>query len=391
MKTKTKITVVGAGYVGTSLGALLARKNNITFLEKDTAKVNLLQKKQTHLEENKLKKLIREKGITFSATTNYRQALTKSKFVIICTPTNFNQKNNNFDTSIVEFVIQETRKINKSALIVIKSTVSIGFTEKMQKKYKTKNIIFSPEFLREGSSVEDNLYPSRIIIGSSSAKAKIFSTLLQEISKKKVKIYFMKSSEAEAVKLFSNTFLAMRVSFFNELDSFSLFRDFDSKLIISGVSADPRIGDFYNNPSFGYGGYCLPKDTKQLLADYGSIPQTLIKSVVNSNKARKDLISEKIIKSSSKIIGIYLLSMKQGSDNFRSSAVQGIIRRLKKAQKEIIIYEPNLGKKYFLGLRVIKDLKVFKEKSELILTNRYSKKLDDVKKKVFTRDIFQVD
>ena len=391
MKTRTKITVVGAGYVGTSLGALLARKNNITFLEKDTAKVNLLQKKRTHLKENKLKKLIREKGITFSATTNYRESLTKSKFVIICTPTNFNQKNNNFDTSIVEFVIQETRKINKSALIVIKSTVPVGFTEKMQKKYKTKNIIFSPEFLREGSSVEDNLYPSRIIIGSSSAKAKIFSALLQEISKKKVKIYFMKSSEAEAVKLFSNTFLAMRVSFFNELDSFSLFKDFDSKLIISGVSADPRIGDFYNNPSFGYGGYCLPKDTKQLLADYGPIPQTLIKSVVNSNKLRKDLISEKIIKSSSKIIGIYQLSMKEGSDNFRSSSVQGIIRRLKKAKKEIIIYEPNLGKKYFLGIRVIEDLKIFKEKSELILTNRYSKKLDDVKKKVFTRDIFQVD
>lgn len=391
MKTRTKITVVGAGYVGTSLGVLLARKNNITFLEKDTAKVNLLQKKRTHLKENKLKKLIREKGITFSATTNYRESLTKSKFVIICTPTNFNQKNNNFDTSIVEFVIQETRKINKSALIVIKSTVPVGFTEKMQKKYKTKNIIFSPEFLREGSSVEDNLYPSRIIIGSSSAKAKIFSALLQEISKKKVKIYFMKSSEAEAVKLFSNTFLAMRVSFFNELDSFSLFKDFDSKLIISGVSADPRIGDFYNNPSFGYGGYCLPKDTKQLLADYGPIPQTLIKSVVNSNKLRKDLISEKIIKSSSKIIGIYQLSMKEGSDNFRSSSVQGIIRRLKKAKKEIIIYEPNLGKKYFLGIRVIEDLKIFKEKSELILTNRYSKKLDDVKKKVFTRDIFQVD
>jgi len=391
MKTRTKITVVGAGYVGTSLGALLARKNNITFLEKDTAKVNLLQKKRTHLKENKLKKLIREKGITFSATTNYRESLTKSKFVIICTPTNFNQKNNNFDTSIVEFVIQETRKINKSALIVIKSTVPVGFTEKMQKKYKTKNIIFSPEFLREGSSVEDNLYPSRIIIGSSSAKAKIFSALLQEISKKKVKIYFMKSSEAEAVKLFSNTFLAMRVSFFNELDSYSLFKNFDSKSIISGVSADPRIGNFYNNPSFGYGGYCLPKDTKQLLANYDSIPQRLIKAVVNSNEVRKDLISEKIISSSSKIIGIYLLSMKKGSDNFRSSSIKGIIRRLKKAKKEIIIYEPHLDKKTYLGLSVVKDFKAFKENSDLILTNRYSKKLEDVKKKVFTRDIFQVD
>tara|TARA_B100000242_G_scaffold120470_1_gene84435 strand:- start:55 stop:1230 length:1176 start_codon:yes stop_codon:yes gene_type:complete len=391
MKTKTKITVVGAGYVGTSLGALLARKNDVTFLEKDIKKVELLQNKKTHLNENELKKLLKEKRLTFSASTNYKKSLKKSQFVIVCTPTNFNEKNNNFDTSIVELVIQETRRINKTALIVIKSTVPVGFTEKMQRKHQTKNIIFSPEFLREGCSVKDNLFPSRIIIGSSNAKAKIFSNLLQEISNKKTRVYFMKSSEAEAVKLFSNTFLAMRVSFFNELDSYSLFKNFDSKSIISGVSADPRIGNFYNNPSFGYGGYCLPKDTKQLLANYDSIPQRLIKAVVNSNEVRKDLISEKIINSSSKIIGIYLLSMKKGSDNFRSSSIQGIIRRLKKAKKEIIIYEPHLDKKTFLGLSVVKDFKAFKEKSDLILTNRHSKKLEDVKKKVFTRDIFQVD
>ena len=390
MKTKTKITVVGAGYVGTSLGALLARKNDVTFLEKDIKKVELLQNKKTHLNENELKKLLKEKRLTFSASTNYKKSLKKSQFVIVCTPTNFNE-NNNFDTSIVELVIQETRRINKTALIVIKSTVPVGFTEKMQRKHQTKNIIFSPEFLREGCSVKDNLFPSRIIIGSSNAKAKIFSNLLQEISNKKTRVYFMKSSEAEAVKLFSNTFLAMRVSFFNELDSYSLFKNFDSKSIISGVSADPRIGNFYNNPSFGYGGYCLPKDTKQLLANYDSIPQRLIKAVVNSNEVRKDLISEKIINSSSKIIGIYLLSMKKGSDNFRSSSIQGIIRRLKKAKKEIIIYEPHLDKKTFLGLSVVKDFKAFKEKSDLILANRHSKKLEDVKKKVFTRDIFQVD
>ncbi len=388
---KTKITVVGAGYVGTSLGALLARKNDVTFLEKDTKKVDLLQNRKTHLKENKLKALLREKKLTFSASTNYKDSLKNSEFVIVCTPTDFNPKNNYFDTSIVEFVIQETRKINKSALIVIKSTVPVGFTKEMQKKYKTKNIIFSPEFLREGYSVNDNLFPSRIVVGSFNAKSKIFSNLLQEISKKKISSYFMKSSEAEAVKLFSNTFLAMRVSFFNELDSYSLFKDFDTKSIISGVSADPRVGNFYNNPSFGYGGYCLPKDTKQLLANYDSIPQRLIKAIVNSNEVRKDLISEKIIKSSFNVIGIYHLSMKKGSDNYRSSSIQGIIRRLKKAKKEIIIYEPNLDKKFFLGLKVIKDFNVFKENSELILANRYSKKLEDVKKKVFTRDIFQVD
>ena len=391
MKTKTKITVIGAGYVGTSLGALLARKNDVTFLEKDMKKVDLLQNKKTHLKENELKKLLKEKRLTFSASTNYKQSLKKSEFVIVCTPTNFNEKNNNFDTSIVELVIQETRRINKSALIVIKSTVPVGFTEKMQKKHKTKNIIFSPEFLREGSSVKDNLFPSRIIVGSSSTKAKIFSNLLQEISNEKTEVYFMNSSEAEAVKLFSNTFLAMRVSFFNELDSYSLFKKFDSKSIISGVSSDPRIGNFYNNPSFGYGGYCLPKDTKQLLANYDSIPQRLIKAIVNSNEVRKDLISEKIINSSSKVIGIYLLSMKKDSDNFRSSSIQGIIRRLKKAKKEILIYEPHLDKKTYLGLSVIKDFKAFKENSDLILANRHSKKLEDVKKKVFTRDIFQVD
>ncbi len=386
-----KITVVGAGYVGTSLGALLARKNEITFLEKDTKKVDLLQNKNTHLKENKLKKLLRERELNFSASNNYKDSLKNSEFVIICTPTNFDQKNNKFDTSIVELVIQETRKINKSALIVIKSTVPVGFTEKMQKKYKTKNIIFSPEFLREGHSVNDNLYPSRIIIGSSNKKAKNFSNLLQQISKKKITSYFMKSSEAEAVKLFSNTFLAMRVSFFNELDSYSLFKDFDSKSIISGVSADPRIGNFYNNPSFGYGGYCLPKDTKQLLANYDSIPQRLIKAVVNSNEVRKDFISDKIIESSAKVIGIYLLTMKKGSDNFRSSSIQGIIRRLKKTKKEIIIYEPSLDKEKFLGLEVTKDLNFFKKKADLILANRYSKKIEDVKKKIFSRDIFQVD
>ena len=391
MKNKIKITVVGAGYVGTSLGALLARKNEVTFLDTDKEKIDLIKKRETHLRERKLKRLLKEKGLSINASNDYESSLKNSRFVIVCTPTNFNEKNNYFDTSVVEHVIKQTLKINKTAFIVIKSTVPVGFTESMQRKYRTKNIIFSPEFLREGFSVDDNLYPSRIIIGSKEDKAKIFSNLVRKISKIKTKIYFMSPSEAEAVKLFSNTYLAMRISFFNELDSYSLQKSFDSRSIISGISADPRIGNFYNNPSFGYGGYCLPKDTKQLLANYDSIPQRLIKAVVNSNEVRKDFISKKVLESSANVIGIFLLAMKKDSDNFRSSSIQGIIKRLKRAKKEVIIFEPKLNKKTFLGLNVYKDLDLFKSKSDLILANRHSKKIEDVEDKVFTRDIFRVD
>lgn len=391
MKNKIKITVVGAGYVGTSLGVLLARKNEVTFLDTDKEKIELIQRRKTHLRERKLKRLLKEKGLSINASNDYDSSLKSAQFIIVCTPTNFNEKNNYFDTSVVEHVIKQTLKINKSALIVIKSTVPVGFTESMQRKYKTKKIIFSPEFLREGFSVEDNLYPSRIIIGSKEDKAKTFSNLIRKISKIKTKIYFMSPSEAEAVKLFSNTYLAMRISFFNELDSYSLQRSFDSKSIISGVAADPRIGNFYNNPSFGYGGYCLPKDTKQLLANYDSIPQRLIKAVVNSNEVRKDFISKKVLESSANVIGIFLLAMKKDSDNFRSSSIQGIIRRLKRAKKEVILFEPKLNKKTFLGIKVYKDLDLFKSKSDLILANRHSKKIEDVEDKVFTRDIFRVD
>ena len=391
MKNKIKITVVGAGYVGTSLGALLARKNEVIFLDTDKEKIDLIQRRETHLRERKLKRLLKEEGLSINASNDYESSLKNSKFVIVCTPTNFNEKNNYFDTSVVEHVIKQTLKINKTALIVIKSTVPVGFTESMQRKYRTKNIIFSPEFLREGFSVDDNLYPSRIIIGSKEDKAKTFSSLVRKISKIKTKIYFMSPSEAEAVKLFSNTYLAMRISFFNESDSYSLQKSFDSKSIISGISADPRIGNFYNNPSFGYGGYCLPKDTKQLLANYDSIPQRLIKAVVNSNEVRKDFISKKVLESSANVIGIFLLAMKKDSDNFRSSSIQGIIKRLKRAKKEVIIFEPKLNKKTFLGLNVYKDLDLFKSKSDLILANRHSKKIEDVEDKVFTRDIFRVD
>ncbi len=391
MKNKIKITVVGAGYVGTSLGVLLARKNEVTFLDTDKEKIELIQRRKTHLRERKLKRLLKEKGLSINASNDYDSSLKSAQFIIVCTPTNFNEKNNYFDTSVVEHVIKQTLKINKSALIVIKSTVPVGFTESMQRKYKTKKIIFSPEFLREGFSVEDNLYPSRIIIGSKEDKAKTFSNLIRKISKIKTKIYFMSPSEAEAVKLFSNTYLAMRISFFNELDSYSLQRSFDSKSIISGVAADPRIGNFYNNPSFGYGGYCLPKDTKQLLANYDSIPQRLIKAVVNSNEVRKDFISKKVLESSANVIGIFLLAMKKDSDNFRSSSIQGIIRRLKRAKKEVILFEPKLNTKTFLGIKVYKDLDLFKSKSDLILANRHSKKIEDVEDKVFTRDIFRVD
>ncbi|GIR03489.1 MAG: UDP-glucose 6-dehydrogenase [Pseudomonadota bacterium] len=391
MKNKTRITIVGAGYVGTSLSVLLAKKNDVSLLDVDAKKVKLIQERKTHIKEPQLRKLLKDKTLNISATTDYESSLKKSQFTIICTPTNFSEKKNHFDTSIVEDVIRQARKYNKSSLIVIKSTVPVGFTKIMQRKYRTNNIIFSPEFLREGSSIEDNLCPSRIIVGSKHAKARQFSKLLEEISLKKTKTFFMKSSEAEAVKLFSNTFLAMRVSFFNELDSYSMYKDFDSKSIISGISADPRIGNFYNNPSFGYGGYCLPKDTKQLLSNYDSVPQRLIKAIVNSNEVRKDFISEKIFESSAKVIGIFLLSMKANSDNFRFSSILGIIKRLKKSNKEIIIYDPTLKEKEFLGLKVINDLNLFKKKSDLILTNRKSTKLKDVKNKVFTRDIFQVD
>jgi len=391
MNTKTKISIVGAGYVGSSLGVLLAKKNHVTFLDIDSEKINLIQNRKTHLKEKELKKYLKDKKLSISGSTSYEIALKNSDYVLICTPTDFNEKNNFFDTTIVEQVIKKVRSINKSSLIVIKSTVPVGFTESMQKKYKTKNIIFSPEFLREGFSIEDNLYPSRIIIGSESTKAKEFSKLLKNISLKKTPTFFMKPSEAEAVKLFSNTYLAMRVSFFNELDSYCLFNEFDSKFIISGVSADPRIGNYYNNPSFGYGGYCLPKDTKQLLANYDEVPQRLIKAIVKSNELRKDLISKKILESSPKVIGIFLLSMKAGSDNFRSSSIKGIIQRLKKAKKEILIYEPNLKDKKFMGLYIEKDLKTFKKKSDLIISNRYSNRLNDVKNKVFSRDIFLAD
>tara|TARA_A100001388_G_scaffold220284_1_gene170959 strand:- start:1121 stop:2299 length:1179 start_codon:yes stop_codon:yes gene_type:complete len=389
---KTKITVVGSGYVGMSLAVLLSQHNEVTVLDIDSDRVDKINNKLATVADAEIELFLSEKDLNLSATLDKQVAYEGTSFVIVATPTNYDPENNYFDTSTVDSVVGDALEFNKQAYVVIKSTIPVGHTKLLQEKYATNRIIFSPEFLREGQALKDNLYPSRIIVGSQLEAGKTFAKILAKSAKKQnIETLFIDSTEAEAVKLFSNTYLAMRVSFFNELDSYAFSNDLNTESIINGVCLDKRIGEGYNNPSFGYGGYCLPKDTKQLLANFKRVPQTLMQAIVSSNDTRKDFIANSIINLKPRIIGIYKLSMKKGSDNFRASAIQGIIRRIKDKGIEIVIYEPDLKENDFKNFKVLESLETFKEISDLIISNRLSSDLDDVADKVFTRDLFGVD
>jgi len=380
---------VGSGYVGMSLAVLLAQHNNVEVLDIDPSRVEKINNKQSTVADKEIENFLAEKELSLVATLDKQAAYKSAHFVIVATPTNYDSNTNRFDTKTVDSVVNEALELNPDALIVIKSTIPMGHTKSLQEKHATNRIIFSPEFLREGNALKDNLHPSRIIVGSQLKDSKVFADLLvQGAQKTDIETLFIRSQEAEAVKLFANTYLAMRVSFFNELDSFALAHDLDTKSIINGVCLDKRIGDGYNNPSFGYGGYCLPKDTKQLLANYDRVPQTLIEAIVSSNTTRKDFIAEEILKLKPKTIGFYRLVMKEGSDNFRSSAIQGIMKRVKAKGIDVIIYEPELDSKEFFGSRLISDLNSFKLSCDVIIANRMDDCLSDVLSKCFSRDLY---
>ena len=388
-----KIAVAGTGYVGLSLATLLSQNNEVIALDVIPEKVEKINNRISPIKDEYIEKYFKEKTLNLKATLDYKEAFKNAEFVIISTPTNYDEEKNFFDTSSVEDIIKKVISMNDNNItMVVKSTIPVGFIESVKQKYNINNIFFSPEFLREGKALYDNLYPSRIIVGEKNEKAKEFASLLIESAEKKdIERLFMKSTEAEAVKLFSNTYLALRVAYFNELDTYALTKGLSSRDIIKGVCLDPRIGDQYNNPSFGYGGYCLPKDTKQLLANYKDVPQNLIEAIVNSNKTRKDFITEEIIKTKPQVVGIYRLTMKTGSDNFRASAIQDIIKNLRANNIKVIIYEPTLNQKEFDGFEIVNDIKEFKRNSSIILANRQENILEDVKEKVYTRDLFSRD
>ena len=389
---KIKITIVGSGYVGMSLAVLFAKYNDVVVLDIDPTRIDLVNNNQSTVIDKEIEAFLNENELSLSATLDKHTAYMGASFVVVATPTNYDIDTKCFDTSSVDSVVNDALKRNKDAIIVIKSTIPVGHTKSLQEKHNTDRIIFSPEFLREGQALKDNLHPSRIIVGSHLDAGKVFANLLVESAiKSNIKTLFMDSTEAEAVKLFANTYLAMRVSFFNELDSYALVHDLDTKSIITGISHDERIGKGYNNPSFGYGGYCLPKDTKQLLANYGKIPQTLIEATVSSNSTRKDLLANSIIQLNPKVVGIYRLIMKEGSDNFRASAIQGIIKRIRASGINVVIYEPTYYEAEFFKSRVIESLDEFKNISDIIVSNRMSSELVDVREKIFTRDLFGSD
>ncbi len=387
-----KITVVGLGYVGLSNAIMLSRHNSVTGCDISAERVAMLRKKQSPIRDDLVEEYLLRDDLDLDFTTDLAAAVEGAEFVVVATPTNYDPETNYFDTSAVEAVIEQVLRENTGATIIIKSTIPVGYVESVSEQFGTDRIVFSPEFLREGKALYDNLHPSRIIVGEQSDRAQIFADLLSEAADDKdVPVLLTDAREAEAIKLFANTFLAMRVAFFNELDSYALARDLDSRQIIEGIGLDPRIGTHYNNPSFGYGGYCLPKDTKQLLANYSEVPQNLIRAIVDANRTRKDFLADRIIAKEPERVGVHRLVMKAGSDNFRQSSVQGIMKRIKAKGIEVVVFEPTLEEDEFFGSRVERDLATFKRECDVIIANRLTDELSDVADKVFTRDLFGAD